>query len=555
MKRYLMPIYVALYCTTIMLIVTLAVFFVAGCDEGTQMVGPVITEPSETEPTEPAETPPTTMGEVKQPKPEPDTEPEPTTVGEVKQPEDPGEQPEPTEPEPKPSQEPLEVLEINYYADADLTMSLSEAPYFGTLLYEVGEEIYTEVVFSGEVPVVTSDDPVMDWPRILYRFIGKVSTYRMRSRETDVSRLESGDAKPYGETGNVFLCKFLLPEIDPERGNGEFRTFYSRKTWSDHTPPVLVTRSGKNFDITDPPLITTLLAGADATHPAPVSDPEDFVGRVCIPFSARGDFSEVQPVPGVTVTITVGPRSGEQVTTDLGGYYLFPNVEGDELHLRVEKEHFEPKEVIVHRSHPTTLQAPKSGIDLKREGTGNPIWKRPGAIFIGQRWPDEIRFIFEEMFLPNDLLLFVDDRSTFAHLASGFYGEGVVVLYDHRNPYGTNYGTDMSNGTILHEITHAHQHALAILEFGEEGSVGGWEGTPEGRAYKEARAKDWRRFGKTRSDNSTELIYPENSHLYETAAGTAAFYWGIEYLGGISYLRTKAPNRLRWAQEWLNKRY
>ena len=80
----------------------LLAFVVTGCDEGVNIVDPVITEPGEpTEPIEPTE--PTTNGEVKQP--------EPTTNGDVKQPEptEPSESTEPTEPtEPVEPTEPTE---------------------------------------------------------------------------------------------------------------------------------------------------------------------------------------------------------------------------------------------------------------------------------------------------------------------------------------------------------------------------------------------------------------------------------------------------------------
>ena len=91
------------------------------------------------------------------------------------------------------------------------------------------------------------------------------------------------------------------------------------------------------------------------------------------------------------MTIASGPRAGESVATNPSGYYRFPNVKGDELHLRVEKEHFEPKEVRVHRSRPTIL----ANGDV-RITQGDPQ-QHPGNILMGHRWPDEVRFILEEI--------------------------------------------------------------------------------------------------------------------------------------------------------------
>ena len=65
--------------------------------------------------------------------------------------------------------------------------------------------------------------------------------------------------------------------------------------------------------------------------------------------------AEARPIAGITVTIIAGTRRGESTLTDKNGRYLFADVAERELHLRVERERFEPKEVIVHRSRPTSL--------------------------------------------------------------------------------------------------------------------------------------------------------------------------------------------------------
>lgn len=516
---------------------------------------PMIEGPGDTppEPTAPSEEPnPVVMGEVKDPNPNP----EPPVTAPESGAEEPNEAPVPedseTEPEMEPEvpQEPVTATDISYYADEDLTVNLFDPPYFGAILYNPGTEIYTKVVLSREVPIVLADGRGKPGsPRIRYRypsdprFDGVFFTYRIRAQG---SPLQSGDARPLGGAGDTFICKYVLP---PDAGShqsgidtfvGTF-DFYEREgLW--------VLLKGKAFDITDPPLISTLLAGADETHPAPEGGPGDFIGQVCVPFSASGDSLGVYPVANVTVTITTGPRSGEKTTTDRGGYYLFPDVDGDELYLRAEREHFEPTEVIAHRTNRTTLQV-ANGIYARRTSWGvgsEPL--NPGVILIGQRWPEEIRFIFDEILLPDDLRLFVDDGSIFTGLRGGGYGPGEVSIRD-------NEGADASNGVILHEIMHAHQHALAIVEVDRESLVFDWYRTAEARAYAQAQEKDWREYGKTSLDKSFESLYHPSNHLLEIAADVAATYWGIDYLGGISYLRTKAPNRYRWAQEWLNKRY
>ena len=336
--------------------------------------------------------------------------------------------------------------------------------------------------------------------------------------------------------------------MDDERGGGLFFGYQRGGKSIDNS--VRVDRFGQGFDITDPPQITALLSGSNTAHPAPDTNPGDFLGKVCVPFSMAGSLSGVYPVSGVTVTIIDGPRSGEHAITDPGGYYLFEDVAGNELHLKVEKEHFEPKEVIVYRDAQTALKNPKTGLNgritLYRAGHLG----KPGIIVIGQRWPDEIRFIFEEMFLPDDPLLYVDDKSIFA-MAGGFYGDGIIGIYDRYR----DYQTDLSNQGMLHELMPAHQHALAMLEFGKYQGLFGWQNTAEGMAYAAARAADWQQFGKTSYDISFPLRHNEATQLLEGAAEVAAAYWGIEYLGGISHLQTQAPNRLRWAQEWLHRQY
>ena len=107
---------------------------------------------------------------------------------------------------------------------------------------------------------------------------------------------------------------------------------------------------------TIPPPITDSFIPVNQRSVEPVRNPGDFIGRIFAPKPEDWQTrSEAQPITGVTVTIASGPRAGESVATNPSGYYRFRNVKEDELHLRVEKENFEPKEVMVRRSGPDNI--------------------------------------------------------------------------------------------------------------------------------------------------------------------------------------------------------
>ena len=229
--------------------------------------------------------------------------------------------------------------------------------------------------------------------------------------------------------------------------------------------------------------------------------------------------------------------------TNQNGQYIFRDVEGDELRLRVEKGGFEPKEVTVHRSGPTQLS----------DGTISRLYKDPqnthGNILIGHRWPNEVRFILNKTRVIDDLL-FV--RSNIQSNWGGMHSEGVVVLYTKN----VKKAVDIF-GIIAHEIAHAHQRLISPLVPASRGSQllvfgpsGNWSNTPEAKAYAEARKKDWERFGKAKYDT-----IPGYTSLLENAAEFSAYYWSIgRWNRDIhSDLRRVAPNRLKWAEEWLTK--
>ena len=175
---------------------------------------------------------------------------------------------------------------------------------------------------------------------------------------------------------------------------------------------------------TIPPPITEFFIPVNQRSVEPVRNTGDFIGRVFAPKPEDWQTRPgAQPITGVTVTIASGPRSGESVATNPSGYYRFQNVAVDELHLRVEKEHFEPKEVIVHRSGPTIL----ANGDVPNY-TKDPQ-QHPGNILIGHRWPDEVRFILEEILVVHDLLYVEGGRLPKGTDLGGYYSLGVIVLY------------------------------------------------------------------------------------------------------------------------------
>ena len=262
-------------------------------------------------------------------------------------------------------------------------------------------------------------------------------------------------------------------------------------------------------------------------------NPGDFTGQVFTLDEERPlSRPDARKLAGVIVTIVSGPHSGKKFLTDSKGRYVFRDIDGDEIHLLAEKEGFEPKEVIVHRSKPTRL--PHADIPAFFE---DPQLK-PGNILIGHRWPDGIRFLFEETKVIDDLLLCVKKP---ASQYQGYYGYGVATVFTR------NIETALK--IVAHEIAHAHQHAMAVADGSPD--IFDWEKTAECKAYLAARAKDWKKFGKARYDTRTGY-----ESTLENAAEFCAYFWGIGRweIGIHSDLKEKAPNRLKWAQEWLGKR-
>ena len=252
--------------------------------------------------------------------------------------------------------------------------------------------------------------------------------------------------------------------------------------------------SGDLFDRIPPPITVFFIPAQQVSAGPPTKrSVRDFIGRIYAPKPEDWKVrSDAHPITDTTVTIMSGSRAGESVITDdNSGYYHFPNVRGDELHLRVEKEHFEPKEVIVHRSHPTIL-ANGDVLNYPED-----VQQNPGSILMGQSWPDEVRFLFEETLVVHDLLYAEGGAPPVGENIGGFYSRGVIVIYSHQFAQWQN-----SVGVLLlfaHEIAHARQHALVSVD-GSARGIHDWNNTPEGIAYKEAREKDWNEVGKAQLD-------------------------------------------------------
>ena len=231
------------------------------------------------------------------------------------------------------------------------------------------------------------------------------------------------------------------------------------------------------------------------------------------------------PVQGVIVAI-VG--SGKKTATNKEGRYIFRNVQEDNLHLRTQKSGFEPKEVMVYRSGPTALIKDGDVVEINYE---RGIQKTPGTILIGLRWPEPIRPILQSIAVINDTLCI---KSSFGG-NRGFFIKGICAV---RNLEDLD--------TFAHEIAHAHQDAL--LDIDQMGAtLGSWDNTPEGKAFIEARQKDWNSVGKADYDT---LYF----HDIESAAETCARYWWtvLRWKGGVDRkLEKNAPNRFKWAEKWV----
>ena len=380
-----------------------------------------------------------------------------------------------------------------------------------------------------------------------------------------------GEIKQPEDTANVDVV-IADPVIEDEPTDLEEATpeLPDFTIWSDPTVlpklsgPMDPTKHGYRdgyqvSDIVQPGTWILDFPGPYREHSPPESNPTDFVGRVCMPVAGSvglhyEDWSGndyVAPVEQVTVTVTQGARSGEQTVTDEGGYFLFPNVEGDDLYLRVEREWLEPKEVIVYRSRPTELQA------LRPNEVFNPhlvtIKSRsvPGMILVGLRWPDKVRFIYETELMPHDVLFALGPNSPgTGGISASYENNHVVSIYD----YPSDEGTHLWYYAFAHELAHARQHAVVILNGGND--VREWVHTPEAQEYKIAWERDKEEIPPEGQISAIDQSGPNT--LLENNAEACEYYWEIE-IGSLYHvlwsqhgMHIRAPNRWKWCRKYLN---
>lgn len=441
------------------------------------------------------------------------------------------------------------VKEVAYYHDWQFKKPITDS-------VAPGETVFVKIVFSESMRVEIADDKSAR-PILYHQINGKRTRFHIAGR----GRIKSGDAKVKGNKGDdVFIARYKIPEdaegaftvaVGRQSQNKDGNTLAAFYTHKERLQVNRPTPPSEEFVVADtlPPPVTSFFIPANQRSVRPNAGPNDFVGRVYAPTSLlSGDTGRAaHPITDVVVTITSGSRSGESVSTDKGGYYLFPNIEEDELHLLAEKEHFEPKKVIVHRSLPTRLV---NGVSLVYRGD---VQQDPGNILIGQRWPDEVRFIFEETLVVNDLLYVEGGRPPSGEGWRGFYNWGVIVVFGHQHDRDDRAGL---LETFAHEIAHAWQHASVSVDGSELKRASAWVNTPEGKSYAKARRKDWEEVGKSKLDTTFGLRGDPDNILLETAAEFCAHYWGVDRWGGIpayGNLRITAPNRYQWAEEWLRK--
>ena len=413
------------------------------------------------------------------------------------------------------------VVSISYYRDRMLTK-----PFIDTVME--GDTVYTKVAFAKELPAGITDGTSAQ-PSIFSAVGSKEFQYRMQPQDTPEENFRSGDARP-SQDSTAIICKYF---VQREEVGETFLTYIGDGAVSGTPLQVLF------FVYTD----EIAIAAETITDWSPT----DFTGQVYVPKNREPhglhDRVVAQPLPNVIVTIMAGPRAGERTSTDSNGRYLFPDVAAGTLHLRVERARFEAKEVLVHRQHPTALangDVPNFPEDPQRH---------PGNILIGQRWPDEVRFILRETLVVHDLLYIDGGTSPPDLYMAGYYGRGLVVAYSNQNTHPLARVSLL--GTFAHEIAHAHQDALTNVD--GSGDFFSWVDSPEGKAFEEARNKDWEEFGKTDYD-----LIPGYGRLIENAAQTCTLYWSAETrwseLGRYKKLEISAPHRFKWAAEWLPKR-
>ena len=500
-----------------------AVMLIAGCDETQTMIKPVM-EGHTVTPENTQEI--TKVSQMKAQAVVEETPPESTDTEVAEPPIETVEEPAGTAPP--------AVVEISYYSNGGLTKPLT-----GSI--PAGKWVFTKVEFANDVAYIPGND-ASAFPDIRYVINGTERRYETQFNVLPIgtrgANIKEGDCKPIGGRTRIFLCKNIIIE---RHSGSEFSVNVGGVPFDDTTLMIEPPPSRAVATVPDP-MVPDIEPIPEQPGEVGVIDRNlpDFTGWVYIPepLDRRSIRSETKPVVGATVTIMAGSRTGENVITNQNGQYVFPNVEGDELHLLVEKEGFEPKMVIVHRFRPTTLS------NRTMSNFYEDSQKTPGNILIGHAWPDEVRFILQKTLVVYDLL-YVDGGTPSGIDIGGFYKLGVIVVYT-KHPKVSGM-TDILD-TFAHEIAHAHQHATFSVD-GNNADIGLWNDTPEGKSFAEARRKDWEQVGKAPYDYDQGF-----SSLLENAAETCAHYWSVDqwWGGRTSYgkLAIEAPNRFKWAEQW-----
>lgn len=483
----------------------LGMIALTGCPEAQNMMQPVVSEPADTTP------PPAMVGEMKKPEETPVTEPE--------------EEPAPEPEIPIVPAEEIEV-EVAYYNDEALTDNLAAAlsadvwdPTFNH--FSPGETVYATATFSHPLQVVEQANPAL--------FMTLNSEEVARFTPTSDTLTAGTYREEEGE--NRYICKYTVPD-------GAFGILR------------LVVEIGERTMTNDRYPLQAVLSFACAVDAATTESAEtarggaaDFIGRVLTP---RQDPRAI-PLEGVRVTVMAGPKTGESTVTNRDGEFVFLNVAEDELHVHLEKACYETKEMLVYRSRPSAL----SDGTVLRYRQSYSHRNTPGTILMGQIWPEPVRPLLEQMTLPHDLLYFSESLDGFAN----YYREdGVVAI---QSSVTVSARIDELLIVLAHELFHAHQHATVSID--GSGDIYDWVHTPDGLTYVEAQKKDWKEFGKTDAD-----IYPSRPNLIEYSANIiGVFLWSNiasdadrvrrEAMPNYQDLKNKAPNRLKWAQEWYEK--
>ena len=416
---------------------------------------------------------------------------------------------EPTQPEPptKPTDTaPPTVVSVTHYINGVAIEDGATVPV---------STVDTQVVFS---------EPVM--PVITYTTGGRTRKFTTSDQIGGIHW--RGICKPADATGTIWLCKqntvapsFVVTVTTDTVDRGGNRLVEAAATTLSVEPrPVVVVQPTK------PEPATPDRTAIDRTDAQPVPGADNFTGTVYTPNPRNEEDayrSRALPVSGAIVTIASGNRSGEQSVTNTSGKYTFLGVAESRLHLRVEKGGFETKEVIVHRTAPTTL-ADGTEILYKKDPQ-----RSAGNILIGHSIPSSVRTILQKIDMMPDILYVNSGSHAPRHVGKGAYMNGVAVV-QHGNPH-----------VIAHEFFHAHQHKLGLyfLE-GLWNYVGGsWPDTPEGVAYAQARKKDIAEAGEQSFDRNYKGFDPE------TSAETFAVWWTDS-----KRLQRIAPNRYNWAEKW-----